>query len=107
MICLLKGIVKDQIKEATSMGISAGSLSNCLQTCVNGNKPGRHKICISLKKIRLENHIKFIIGNHRTCLIDTVATCFWILSNLTLNFCQKDSCLQCLEPLHTLLNVLL
>ena len=37
VICPLKSIVNDQIKEASSMGISAGSLSDCLQTdIVNG-----------------------------------------------------------------------
>ena len=32
VICPLKSIVNDQFKEASSMGISAGSLSDCLQT---------------------------------------------------------------------------
>ena len=31
VICPLKSIVNDQFKEASSMGISAGSLSDCLQ----------------------------------------------------------------------------
>ena len=32
VICPLKSIASDQIKEASSMGMSAGSLSDCLQT---------------------------------------------------------------------------
>ena len=38
VICPLKSIVKDQIKEASSMGISAGSLSDCLQTDIENGK---------------------------------------------------------------------
>jgi len=38
VICPLKSIVKDQIKEASSMGISAGSLSECLQTDIESGK---------------------------------------------------------------------
>jgi len=38
VICPLKSIVKDQIMEATSMGISAGSLSDCLLTDVESEK---------------------------------------------------------------------
>ena len=34
----LKSIVNDQIKEASSMGISAGSLSDCLQTDIVSGK---------------------------------------------------------------------
>ena len=32
VICPLKSIVNDQIKESSSMGISTGSLSDCLQS---------------------------------------------------------------------------
>ena len=38
VICPLKSIVNDQIKEASSMGISAGSLSDCLQTDIVSGK---------------------------------------------------------------------
>ena len=38
VICPLKSIVNDQIKEASSMGISAGSLSGCLQTDIESGK---------------------------------------------------------------------
>ena len=38
VICPLKSIVKDQIMDATSMGISAGSLSDCLLTDVKKGK---------------------------------------------------------------------
>ncbi|XP_068713268.1 ATP-dependent DNA helicase RecQ-like [Montipora foliosa] len=38
VICPLKCIVNDQIKEASSMGISAGSLSDCLQTDIVSGK---------------------------------------------------------------------
>ena len=38
VICPLKSIVNDQIKEASSMGILAGSLSHCLQTNIENGK---------------------------------------------------------------------
>ena len=38
VICPLKSIVNDQIKEASSMGISAGSFSGCLQTDIESGK---------------------------------------------------------------------
>ena len=38
VICPLKSIVNDQIKEASSMGILAGSLSHCLQTDIESGK---------------------------------------------------------------------
>ena len=38
VICPLKSIVNDQIKEASSMGISAGSLSDYLQTDIVSGK---------------------------------------------------------------------
>ena len=38
VICPLKSIVNDQIKEASSIGISAGSLSDCLQTDIVSGK---------------------------------------------------------------------
>ena len=38
VICPLKSIVNDQIKEASSMGISAGSLADCLQTDIESGK---------------------------------------------------------------------
>ena len=38
VICPLKSIVNDQIKEASSMGISGGSLSDCLQTDIVSGK---------------------------------------------------------------------
>ena len=38
VICPLKSIVNDQIKEASSMAISAGSLSDCLQTDIVSGK---------------------------------------------------------------------
>ena len=39
-VVICPGIVKDQVKEATSMGILAGLLSNCLQTYINSSKQG-------------------------------------------------------------------
>ena len=38
VICPLKSIVNDKIKEASSMGILAGSLSDCLQTDIVSGK---------------------------------------------------------------------
>ena len=38
VICPLKSIVNNQIKEASSMGISAGSLADCLQTDIESGK---------------------------------------------------------------------
>ena len=38
VICPLKSIVNDQIKEASSMGISAGSFPDCLQTDIESGK---------------------------------------------------------------------
>ena len=38
VICPLKSIVNDQIKEASSMGISASSFSDCLQTDIVSGK---------------------------------------------------------------------
>ena len=38
VICPLRSIVNDQIKEASSMGISAGSLSDCLETNIVSGK---------------------------------------------------------------------
>ena len=38
VICPLKSIVNDQIKESSSMGISAGSLSDCLQSDIESGK---------------------------------------------------------------------
>ena len=42
VICPLKSIVNDQIKEASSMGISAGSLSDCLQKDIVSGKYRLH-----------------------------------------------------------------
>ena len=45
VICPLKSIVNDQIKAASSMGISAGSLSDCLQTDIVS---GKYTVCFLL-----------------------------------------------------------
>ncbi|XP_068687830.1 ATP-dependent DNA helicase RecQ-like [Montipora foliosa] len=44
VICPLKSIVNDQIKEASSMGISAGSLSDCLQTLQTDIVSGKYRL---------------------------------------------------------------
>ena len=55
VICPLKSIVNDQIKEASSMGISAGSLSNCLQTDIES---GKYRLLFaSSKNTVLENPV--------------------------------------------------
>ena len=45
VICPLKSIVNNQIKEASSMGISVGSLSDCLQTDI---KSGKYSLLLNL-----------------------------------------------------------
>ena len=52
VICPLKSIVNDQIKEASSMGILAGSLSHCLQTNIEN---GKYRLFLLLLKKHSRN----------------------------------------------------
>ena len=81
VICPLKSIVNDQIKEASSMGISAGSLSDCLQTdIVSGN----YTVCFLLLLKKHSPKVSSRPSKEKATRFATISLLLWWMSHTPL-----------------------
>ncbi|XP_015760545.1 PREDICTED: uncharacterized protein LOC107339749 [Acropora digitifera] len=81
VVCPLKSIVNNQIKEASSMGISAGSLSDCLQTDIVS---GKYTVCFLLLLKKHSPKVSSRPSKEKETRFATISLLLWWMSHTPL-----------------------